>query len=148
MLPATRPICTPQGGLARKHPAACASLMRPHIRQDQHVGIIRELGMTPLMRCPRAGADHKAPSKLLRWSPKTNGATSLPEGIILPNRSLKRLYAVGGEVDAIPRFTGRRRGVGQSVALYRPVPWHDYREKATRARWNADKRADSVALNE
>lgn len=28
------------------------------------------------------------------------------------------------------------------------VPWHDYREKATRARWNADKRADSVALNE
>src|SRR5215210_7775921 len=88
MLPATRPICTPQGGLVRKHPAACACLMRPHIRQDQHVGIIRELGMTPLMRCPRAGADHKAPSKLLRWSLKTNGATST-RGDYPPERILK-----------------------------------------------------------
>ena len=148
MLPATRPICTPQGGLARKHPAACASLMRPHIRRDQHVGIIRELGMTPLMRCPRAGADHKASSKLLRWSLKTNGATSLPEGITLPDGSLKRLYAIGGEVDAIPHFTGRRCGVEQSVTLYRqPFPGTTI-EKRLLAHWKADKRADSVALKE
>src|SRR5215216_4257060 len=100
------------------------------------------------MPCPRAGADRKAPSKLLRWSLKTNGVTSLPEEITLPNGCLIRLYAVGGEVDAVPHFTGRRRGVEQSVTLYRqPFPGTTIEQRLL-AHWRADERADSVALKE